>query len=111
MFKKDLLKNKVVLVTGGGSGLGKSMATRFGNLGANLVIGSRRADVITQAAQELEQTGAEVLGVKCDVRQIDQVNAMVSTALDKFGRIDILLNNAAGNFIRHYFVRCIGKNK
>jgi NAD(P)-dependent dehydrogenase (short-subunit alcohol dehydrogenase family) len=81
MFKEDLLKNKVILVTGGGTGLGKSMATRFGELGANLVIGSRRANVIAKAAQELEQTGAEVLGVKCDVRQMD------------------LLNNAAGNFI------------
>ncbi|GIS71395.1 MAG: short-chain dehydrogenase [Candidatus Neomarinimicrobiota bacterium] len=99
MFKEDLLKNKVILVTGGGTGLGKSMATRFGELGANLVIGSRRADVITNAAQELEQTGVEVLGVKCDVRQMDQVNDMVSAALDKFGQIDILLNNAAGNFI------------
>ena len=65
MFKEDLLKNKVILVTGGGTGLGKSMATRFGELGANLVIGSRRADVITNAAQELEQTGVEVLGVNC----------------------------------------------
>jgi NAD(P)-dependent dehydrogenase (short-subunit alcohol dehydrogenase family) len=75
------------------------MATRFGELGANLIIGSRRADVIAKAAQELKQTGAEVLGVKCDVRQMDQVNEMVSAALGKFGRIDILLNNAAGNFI------------
>ena len=99
IFKEDLLKNKVILVTGGGTGLGKSMATRFGELGANLVIGSRRENVIAKAAQELEQTGAEVLGVKCDVRQMDQVNEMVSAALDKFGRIDILLNNAAGNFI------------
>ena len=45
MFKEDLLKDKVILVTGGGTGLGKSMATRFGELGANLVIGSRRANV------------------------------------------------------------------
>ena len=90
MFKEDLLKNKVILVTGGGTGLGKSMAARFGELGANLVIGSRRADVIAKAAQELEQTGVEVLGVKCDVRQMDQVNEMVSASL---------LNNAAGNFI------------
>ena len=52
MFKEDLLKNKVILVTGGGTGLGKSMAARFGELGANLVIGSRRADVIAKAAQE-----------------------------------------------------------
>ena len=92
MFKEDLLKDKVILVTGGGTGLGKSMATRFGELGANLVIGSRRENVIAKAAQELEETGAEVLGIKCDVRLMDQVNEMVSAAIDKFGRIDILLN-------------------
>ena len=58
MFKEDLLKDKVILVTGGGTGLGKSLAPRFGELGANFVIGSRRANVIAKAAQELEQTGA-----------------------------------------------------
>ena len=120
MFKEDLLKNKVILVTGGGTGLGKSMATRFGELGANLIIGSRRADVIAKAAQELKQTGAEVLGVKCDVRLMDQVNEMVSAALDKFGRIDILLNNFFSNgklvylargVFEHYCVNRTGKNK
>ena len=79
MFKEDLLKNKVILVTGGGTGLGKSMATRFGELGANLVIGSRRADVITNAAQELEQTGVEALGVKCDVRPVSYTHLTLPT--------------------------------
>ncbi|MCH7614023.1 MAG: SDR family NAD(P)-dependent oxidoreductase, partial [Candidatus Marinimicrobia bacterium] len=71
MFREDLLKDKTIIVTGGGTGLGKSMATRFGELGANLVIASRREDVIQSAAEELRQTGADVLGLSCDVREMD----------------------------------------
>lgn len=99
MFRKDLLKDKTIIVTGGGTGLGKSMATRFGELGANLVIASRREDVIQSAAEELRQTGAEVLGLSCDVRKPASVEGMVDAAKKKFGKIDVLLNNAAGNFI------------
>ncbi len=99
MFRKDLLKDKTIIVTGGGTGLGKSMATRFGELGANLVIASRREDVIQSAAEELRQTGADVLGLSCDVRKPHSVQDMVDAAKKKFGKIDVLLNNAAGNFI------------
>ena len=99
MFKKDILKGKVVLITGGGTGLGKSMAHRFSELGASLVIASRRKDVISEASSEIKESGGEVLGLQCDVRDIDQVNSMVSDSLNKFGKIDILINNAAGNFI------------
>lgn len=99
MFREDLLKDKTIIVTGGGTGLGKSMATRFGELGANLVIASRREDVIQSAAEELRQTGADVLGLSCDVRKPNSVEAMVEAAKKKFGKIDVLLNNAAGNFI------------
>jgi NAD(P)-dependent dehydrogenase (short-subunit alcohol dehydrogenase family) len=99
MFRKNLLKGKTIIVTGGGTGLGKSMATRFGELGANLVIASRREDVIQSAAEELRQTGADVLGLSCDVRKPASVEGMVDAAKKKFGKIDVLLNNAAGNFI------------
>ena len=99
MFREDLLKDKTIIVTGGGTGLGKSMATRFGELGANLVIASRREDVIQSAAEELRQTGADVLGLSCDVRKPNSVQDMVEAAKKKFGKIDVLLNNAAGNFI------------
>ncbi len=99
MFRKDLLKDKTIIVTGGGTGLGKSMATRFGELGANLVIASRRENIIQSAAEELRQTGANVLGLSCDVRKPSSVQAMVDTVKKKFGKIDVLLNNAAGNFI------------
>ena len=99
MFDKRLLNNKSIIVTGGGTGLGKSMATRFAELGADLVITSRRQDVIEKTAEELREHGGKVLAIACDVRDPDQVNDMVSQTVNEFGKIDILLNNAAGNFI------------
>jgi len=100
MFKNDLLENKTIIITGGGSGLGKSMATRFGELGANLVLTSRRQEVLDEAAREINnQTGSEILTVATDIRHSDQVGDMVQQAVAKFGKIDGLLNNAAGNFI------------
>ena len=100
MFKNDLLENKTIIITGGGSGLGKSMATRFGELGANLVLTSRRQEVLDEAAREINnQTGSEILTIAADIRHSDQVGDMVQQAVDKFGKIDGLLNNAAGNFI------------
>ncbi len=99
MFQNDLLKGKTIIITGGGSGLGKSMAARFGELGANLVIASRRQEVLDKAAQELQQTGADVLAIACDVRKPAEVQNVVDQTLQKFNKIDILVNNAAGNFI------------
>lgn len=99
MFEKDILKNKVVLITGGGTGLGKSMAMRFAELGASLVIASRRKEVISKTTSQIREVGAEALGLQCDVRNMDQVNTMVSDTLNQFEKIDILINNAAGNFI------------
>ena len=100
MFASDLLKDKVVVVTGGGTGLGKSMATRFGELGAKLVLSSRRKDVLEATARELEGKGFDVLVAPADVRQPDSVEAMVKAAVDRFGKIDVLINNAAGNFLQ-----------
>ena len=99
MFREDLLKGKTIIVTGGGTGLGKAMATRFGELGDNLVIASRREQVIQNAAEELRKTGANVLGLSCDVRDSASVQELVDAAKKQFGKIDVLLNNAAGNFI------------
>ena len=99
MFEKNILKNKVILVTGGGSGLGKSMAIRFADLGASLVIASRRKDVIADTTSQIRKTSKEWLGLQCDVRDMDQVDNMIKNSLNKFGKIDILINNAAGNFI------------
>ena len=99
MFEKELLNDKSIIVTGGGTGLGKSMATRFAELGANLVITSRRQEVIDKTADELRELGGKVLAIACDVREPEQVNNMVDQTVNEFGKIDILLNNAAGNFI------------
>jgi len=99
MFETGLLKGKSIIITGGGTGLGKSMATRFAELGADLVITSRRQNVIDETAEELRQYGGQVLAVSCDVRDPDQVQHMVDETVKTFSKIDILLNNAAGNFI------------
>ena len=100
MLKDDALEGKVILVTGGGSGLGKSMSKYFLELGAKVVIASRKMEKLEAAAKELkEATGGDVLPVQCDVRKYDEVEATLKTANDKFGQVDVLLNNAAGNFI------------
>ena len=99
MFDPDLLKNKTVIITGGGTGLGKSMAQRFGELGANLVITSRKLEVLEETAKEIRTSGASVLPVQCDVRKTNEVEKMVSQTVKEFGAVNVLVNNAAGNFI------------
>ena len=99
MFKTDLFKGKTIVITGGGTGLGKSMANRFAELGANLVITSRRKEVIQETSEELKSNGVDVLPIPCDVRDPEQVENMAKRAIGLFKKIDILINNAAGNFI------------
>jgi NAD(P)-dependent dehydrogenase (short-subunit alcohol dehydrogenase family) len=100
MLRDDALKGKTIVVTGGGSGLGKAMTTYFLELGANVVITSRNIDKLNKVKVELEEkTGGNVLAVQCDVRHYDQVEALVKASVDTFGKVDVLLNNAAGNFI------------
>lgn len=100
MLKDDSLKGKTIIVTGGGTGLGKSMAKQFLQLGAKVAIASRKEDVLKKAAEELaKETGGEVIPVKCDVRKYEEVEAMMKKLIEKFGSFDVLLNNAAGNFI------------
>jgi NAD(P)-dependent dehydrogenase (short-subunit alcohol dehydrogenase family) len=99
MFRSDLLAGKVILVTGGGTGLGKSMALRFAELGAKLVIASRSLEHLESAAAEIRGKGAECHVATCDVRRYDEVEAAVASLVSRFGRIDALVNNAAGNFL------------
>src|SRR6478609_9465544 len=100
MLREGALKGKTVIVTGGGTGLGRSMGKYFLQLGANLVITSRKIEVLQQTAAELEkETGGKVLAVACDVREYHQVEQMLQKSIERFGTVDILLNNAAGNFI------------
>jgi NAD(P)-dependent dehydrogenase (short-subunit alcohol dehydrogenase family) len=99
MYQTDLLKDKTIIITGGGTGLGKSMAMRFGELGANLVIASRKEEVLNKTLKEITAQGTPGIAVPCDVRRPTEVKAMISACLEKFGKIDVLVNNAAGNFI------------
>ena len=100
MLQKDSLKGKTILVTGGGSGLGKSMSTEFLNLGANVVIASRSLDKLEVAAKEMEdKTGGTVLPLQCNVKEYSDVKNVLSETIKKFGSLDILINNAAGNFV------------
>lgn len=100
MFKNEELKDKVIVVTGGGSGLGESMTRYFLQLGAKVVITSRKLEKLNAAAEKLRsETGGEVLTVACDVREYKAVENVLAETLEKFGKVDVLVNNAAGNFI------------
>ncbi len=100
MFKENLLKDKIIIITGGGTGLGKSMATRMSELGAKIVITSRKQEVLDQTAKEItEKTGNPVLAIAGDVRNYDDIQRVLKTSIEHFGQINGLINNAAGNFI------------
>tara|TARA_B100000927_G_scaffold281605_1_gene267327 strand:- start:409 stop:1275 length:867 start_codon:yes stop_codon:yes gene_type:complete len=100
MLKEDSLKGKTVLVTGGATGLGKSMATYFLELGANIVIASRKQEVLDKTKNELINLhGGNVTALSCDVRNYDEVEDTLKKIKEEFGKLDILVNNAAGNFI------------
>jgi len=100
MLRDDALKGKTIIITGGGTGLGRSMGTYFLRLGANVVISSRKLDVLQKAADEMmAETGGKVMAVACDVRKYEEVENMLQEAIVTFGKVDTLLNNAAGNFI------------
>lgn len=97
-FSTDLLKGRTALITGGGTGLGRAMGERFLQLGANVVICGRRAEVLETAATEMvKQFGGRVIPIPCDIRDPLAVDAMIAKAWDETGGVDILVNNAAGN--------------
>lgn len=96
------LKNKTVFITGGSRGIGKAIAVRLGREGANVVIAAKSVEenaklggTIFSAAAEVEAAGGQAIGVQCDIRYEDQVQAAVEQAVNKFGGIDILVNNAS----------------
>jgi NAD(P)-dependent dehydrogenase (short-subunit alcohol dehydrogenase family) len=97
MFRNDLLLKKRVLITGGGTGLGKGMAQRFLELGAEVYICGRREEILKSTVAELSSYGA-IHALPCDVRQGDAVEAMIDTIWNH-APLDVLINNAAGNFI------------
>jgi NAD(P)-dependent dehydrogenase (short-subunit alcohol dehydrogenase family) len=100
MLRDDALNDKVIVITGGGSGLGKAMTKYFMELGAKVAITSRDLDKLKTTSAELEaETGGTCLPVQCDVRHYEEVEAMLQEVLKAYGKVDVLLNNAAGNFI------------
>lgn len=100
MLRENCFKDKTIIITGGGTGLGRSMGKYLLELGANLVITSRKLEVLQKAAIELqEQTGGRVLPVTCDVRKYEEIENVIRAAEEKFGAIHGVVNNAAGNFI------------
>jgi NAD(P)-dependent dehydrogenase (short-subunit alcohol dehydrogenase family) len=99
MFRDGLLDGQVAIVTGGGTGLGLAIARRLASLGARIAIASRSVEHLDTGAAALAGDGREPLTVPTDVRQPDQVEALVERTVARFGRVDILVNNAAGNFI------------
>src|SRR6187551_1104536 len=100
MLQPEAMKGKTIIVTGGGTGLGRSMGKYFLQLGAQLVITSRKLDVLQKTGRELEaETGGKVLAVACDIRKYEEVERMLAETETAFGPIHGILNNAAGNFI------------
>jgi citronellol/citronellal dehydrogenase len=89
---------RVALVTGGGTGIGRATATAFASTGAKVVICGRRSDPLESVRAELESRGAECLAIACDIRDQDQARDLVRGALERFGAIDVLVNNAGGQF-------------
>eukprot|EP01125_Pyxidicula_operculata_P019481 TRINITY_DN7077_c0_g4_i1.p1 TRINITY_DN7077_c0_g4~~TRINITY_DN7077_c0_g4_i1.p1 ORF type:complete len:294 (-),score=63.61 TRINITY_DN7077_c0_g4_i1:291-1172(-) len=98
-FRDDIFKGKVVLITGGATGIGFGIATNFGKHGAKVAIMGRRKEVLDKAVNSLTQNKIEAFGVSGDVREPESAQQVVNAVVEKFGRLDILVNNAAGNFM------------
>ena len=98
IFRQGLFDGQVALITGGATGIGYGIAELLGGLGAHVVIASRKQEKLDAAVQSLSKNGASVSAVAVDVREVDRVKAMVEQVQRDRGRIDILVNNAAGNF-------------
>jgi len=100
MLKEGSLEGKVILITGGGTGLGKAMGKYFSELGAKLIITSRKLKVLQKTTEEIfNVTKNEVFPFACDVSDYKQVEGLLKASIEKFGKVDVLVNNAAGNFI------------
>jgi NAD(P)-dependent dehydrogenase (short-subunit alcohol dehydrogenase family) len=99
MFEPHLLKGQVAVITGGGTGIGLAIAKRLGSLGARIAIASRDSANLEKGSAALREAGVDALAIQLDVRKPEQVDEMVERTVKHFGSLDILVNNAAGNFI------------
>lgn len=98
VFAAGLFAGKTALVTGGGRGIGRQIALAFARLGANVVIASRKRENLDPAAADIERLGGACLALETNIRETDQVDALVARSLERFGAIDFLVNNAGGQF-------------
>ena len=99
MFQSDLLKGRAIFLTGGGTGLGRSMALHFAGLGARLFVIGRREEPLKKTCEEIHRDGGAAAYTTCDVRNYDAVETAITAAENHWGEIDTLVNNAAGNFM------------
>src|SRR3989440_5096017 len=99
MLPQGTLKDRVAIITGGGTGIGRGIAEEFARLGARVVLAGRKQETIDAAAHAIEDGGGQAFAVSGDVRDPAAVEAIVSAAVERFGGVDILINNAAGNFL------------
>jgi len=99
VFQRDLLKDRAIFTTGGGTGLGRSMALRFAELGARMFLVGRREEPLRETCEEILRLGGAAAFTTCDIRDYAAVEAAVAQAEQQFGKINALVNNAAGNFI------------
>lgn len=98
VFREDILKGRVAFVTGGATGIGKEIARTLGEHGASVCIASRKQENLEAACRELEAEGLRCMWVTCDIREPQQVEEAIGACIARFGGLDILINNAAGNF-------------
>lgn len=98
-MKSTVYQGKSVLITGGGSGLGRAMALAYADHGAKVCVIGRRQEAVDETASMIEALGGEALALSCDVRDAARVQSVIDETVKQFGGIDVLVNNAAGNFV------------
>lgn len=99
LFADDLFEGDRVLITGGGTGIGKHLSLAFADLGADVAIASRNMDHLEPVADQIEERGVDACATTVDIREKEEVDAMTSTVIDELGGVDVLVNNAGANFL------------
>ncbi len=98
IFREDAFLDKVILVTGGGSGIGRCTAHELASLGAQVIVAGRTQEKLDHVVQEITQDGGKAIGLACDIRDEAHVKSTIASVIDQFGKLDGLVNNAGGQF-------------